>query len=187
MIATRRIELLIGYVLMLVALAAATLLVVLPLAQWREARLRDAVALVEEHQDLTDRIARLEVEKRSFSADDLVGLTWEAGQAAEATARVQSFVNDTARTHGILFRSIAPTGLRETETGPVISFRIEFEVPLDRLVFFLKAIEFHSPSLVVTNLSLRRLSRPSPTGPQPELFVQADLSAPVKLQDQADE
>ncbi|MDO6591944.1 hypothetical protein DS901_02480 [Loktanella sp. D2R18] len=152
-----------------------------PLAGWRSAKLAEHAQTQARRAQLEDSIARLEAERVAFVSDDLAGLTWEGAQEAEATAKVQSAVNDMARNNGILMRSIAPTRDNNTEITNAIGFRLEFEASLDQLVPFLKTAEFSQPALVVTRASLRRLARPNRTGTQPDIFAQIDIVAPFSL------
>ncbi|WP_108813231.1 GspMb/PilO family protein [Loktanella sp. Alg231-35] len=166
--------------------ASLYLAVVAPLSAWRSASLEGLSSVENEIAQLEARVATLTIGQQSFVSDDLSGLTWEAAQMAEATAIVQSAVNDTARENGIVLRSIAPASGSETEIESAIGFRLEFEAHLDQLVPFLKAVEFGQPALVVTRANLRRLSRPNQSNPQPELFVQIELAAPVTLTDEGE-
>ena len=167
----------------IVIAAALFYAVIAPLSDWRQSVLAERDAMRNEMHRLSLSIARLSAEKQSFVSDELIGLTWEAAQTAEATAKVQSSVNDMARETGILMRSIAPTNAFETEIPNAISFRLEFEASLDQLVPFLKTLEYGQPALVVSRANLRRLVRPNQAGTQPDLFVQIDVAAPVTLQE----
>ncbi len=171
-----------------VALATLAALVALlffgvlsPLANWRSAKLSEHVRAESERIRLEESITRLEAERRAFVSEDLAGLIWEGTQEAEATAKVQSAVNDMARNNGILMRSIAPTRANNSDFTHAITFRLEFEASLDKLVPFLKTVEFSQPALVVTRANLRRLARPNPSGTQPDIFAQIDIAAPFSL------
>jgi len=161
--------------------ALVYLAIIAPLVDWRQAMLAQRDAMRGEMVRLQSSIARLEAEKQSYVSNDLTGLTWAASQMAEATARVQSTINDLARDTGIAMRSIAPRNNSDTDIPNTIGFRLEFEASLDQLVPFLKTMEYGQPTLVVTRVNMRRLVRPNPTGPQPDLFVQIDVAAPVTI------
>ncbi len=162
---------------------ATYFLILLPLGNWRQSTLDRQIDLVNDREQLEGRVAQLEAEKQSFVSDDLEGLIWEGEQQAEATAKVQSAINDIARDNGILMRSIAPTNNVDIGIPNAISFRLEFEASLDQLVSFLKTIEFGQPALVVTRANTRRLVRPGQASLQPELFVQLDIAAPISISD----
>ena len=168
--------------------AAAVILfvgLISPLANWRSAKILEHQKILLEHAGLEDSIARLQAERMAFVSDDLAGLTWEGAQAAEATAKVQSAVNDMARDNGILMRSITPTRDNSSDIPNAINFRIEFEASLDQLVPFLKTVEFGQPALVVTRSNLRRLARPNQANTQPDIFAQIEIAAPFSLTDEA--
>lgn len=163
--------------------ALSYVLVIAPLSQWRADAIAGLASVQQERVQLTQSIARLEAERESYAREDLSGLMWEASQIAQATARVQSALNDIARRNGIPVRSIAPTNAQGATSENTITFRLEFEASLDQLVPFLKTVEFDQPVLVVTRANMRRLTRPGDSGPQPDLFVQLDITAPVSLAD----
>lgn len=152
-----------------------------PLSSWRATAMANLASAQTEKAQLIASIERLRAEKQSFVSDDLAGLTWEAAQIAEATAKVQSAVNDMGRSTGILMRSIAPVNATGSGIPNAISFRLEFEARLDQLVPFLRDIEFGRPALVITRANLRRLARPNERGAQPDLFVQINVAAPITL------
>jgi type II secretory pathway component PulM len=185
-----RHRLLARLVALLTMLGVAVLLfvaVIAPLAQWRSPTLSNLDKAQAEQHRLMASIARLNQEKQSFVADDLGDLIWAGAQSAEATARVQSAVNDMARNSGIVMRSIAPANTGNADMPNAKSFRLEFEATLDQLVPFLKNLEFGQPSLIITRASLRRLVRPNQSNPQPALFAQIDIAAPMRLKDEAGE
>lgn len=181
MIAQRLLTRLVVFAVALVVASLGYLLVIEPLSNWRNTTISTRNAIKDEMTRLNDSIARLQAEKQSFITDDLSALTWEGAQAAEATARIQSALNDMARETGILMRSIAPTNETSSDFPSAATFRLEFEASLDQLVPFLKAVEYGQPVLVVTRANFRRLVRTGQTGPQPDLFMQIDIAAPVRL------
>ena len=181
MTSSARISAVIAICCICLFLALVFLALIKPLADWRSATIDKVATLAAEEVALQQRLADLQSERESFVADDLAGMTWEAEQPAQATARVQSAINDIARSNAIQLRSIVPTSGAGAGFAPAVAFRLEFETTLDNLVPFLKATEFHRPSIVLTRTNLRRLVRPNQVSIQPELFVQIDLAAPIYL------
>ena len=110
-----------------------------------------------------------------------MNILWRAAQTGEATARIQSQLSKIASERGVSLRSISPTRARDLNLAQAAGFRLEMEASLDQLVQFLQAIEYHSPALLVEKASLRRLNKLNSNQPQPLIFAQIEISAPVVL------
>ncbi|MCU0910461.1 MAG: type II secretion system protein GspM [Rhodobacteraceae bacterium] len=165
-----------------IAAAAAALLtlgVVLPLAEWRARTLAAAEAARDEAERLASAIGRMRTERAQLSGSGIDAVVWPGERLGEVTARVQGRISELAVGHGLQLRSIAPTGTRPLPLTQGVGFRIESETTLDRLTEFLREVEHHAPALTVERATLRRLARPGEEPPQPVLFVQIDILAPV--------
>lgn len=152
-----------------------------PLEAWKASALEARTAAIIAHEALEQRITSLTLETQSYGSDGIDDLTWQAEQIGEVTARVQTTINAMAQDNGIVMRSIGPNTPRDTSIGDVIGFRLEFEATLDRLSAFVQEIEYSQPVLLVSRANLRRLVRPGETNSQPQLFVQIDVIAPIRL------
>lgn len=151
------------------------------LSGWRSDILgRDAI-----QRDEIRRFAKAvsELEKEQSALPDIPELTlsWDAAQIGAATARIQSHINALSQQSGIELRSVSPIAVQNSVVGNSMGFRVEFEAPLDRTTAFLSSIEYNAPALIVTRGNLRRLVRPGQTGPQPLIFAQLDVTAPVTV------
>jgi len=82
--------------------------------------------------------------------------------------------------------SITPYTPRDSSIDGAFGFRLEFETHLDQLTEFLKQVEYDRPALVIDRTVLRRLNRPGDEEPQPALFVQIEILAPVILTGEVD-
>lgn len=158
-------------------------LIIAPLSIWREDTISSLLSVQTEKEELSQSIMRLQAERDSYAREDLTGVMWQASQMGQATARVQSALNDIARRNGIAMRSIAPINGQSNE----VAFRLEFEASLDQLVPFLKQVEYDQPVLLISRASLRRLVRPNNISSQPDILVQIDIAAPVTLIDEPSE
>ncbi len=156
--------------------------VVAPLQEWRTVALIKRPQAIESIRQLQTRINSLEDERNQLSGNEELNILWRAAQTGEATARIQSQLSKLASERGVSLRSISPTRARDLTLAQAAGFRLEMESSLDQLVSFLQAIEYHSPALLVEKASLRRLNKPNSNQPQPLVFAQIDVSAPVVLE-----
>ena len=172
--------------LFLLAVAALVWVVAIgPLLLWRSDVQADLGASRTKAERLIESITRLEQEKRLLSTETNIEGVWTAGTASKATALVQAGLSTLAREQGIAFRSIAPLENPDMPLMSAVAFRVEAEVTLDRLVSLLRKIEFSSPILLVERGTVRRLSRNTTGSPQPTVFVQLEITAPVLLPEDA--
>jgi len=152
-----------------------------PLAAWKASTMNERNVAISEHEALGKRIASLTLETQSYGNDGVDQLIWHAEQIGEVTARVQTAINAIAQKNGVVMRSIGPNTPQDASIDDVIGFRLEFEATLDRLSAFLQEIEYQQPVLLVSRANLRRLVRPGESGLQPQLFVQIDVIATIRL------
>lgn len=166
----------------LIALGAALWFgVVQPAQAWKAQQFNALAAAQEQSARLADRLVTLRREAAAMSAATDFDGVWTAQSAGEATARVQAALSDLARQNGISFRAITPLRTEAIPLKQAVSFRVEAEAPLDRLVNFLRAAEYNSPVLVFEKGSIRRLSKPGIPTEQPLVFFQFDVFAAYDL------
>lgn len=166
----------------LTACAAALWVGVLRPAQaWKDDQFAALSAVQQQSVQLTERLQNLRREAALLSAATDFDGVWSAQSAGEATARVQAALSDLARQNGISFRAITPLRSTAIPLKDAVSFRVEAEAPLDRLITFLRAAEYNSPVLVFEKGSIRRLSKPGPQPEQPLVFFQFEIMAPYDL------
>lgn len=165
-----------------IALSAAGAMLVLPmLADWRSMKITHLNALEGELATLDVRSERLAAELALVKDSKTDGLKWQADGLGVATARIQARVSEFASENGIALRSMSPTGEAKLSGTPTVTFRLEAEATLDRLVSFLRTLEYGQPAVLVQASNIRRLNRPGNDGQQPVVFVQLDLSAPIEI------
>ncbi len=169
--------LMVGFILIVTIAFGAFLLS--GISSWRGNVFDLSASLTSERHRLEQSVARLSNEKNAFQTDDVSRLLWEARQTAEATAKIQSGINNIAGNAGIKMRSIAPIQNNHQDSFASISFRLEFEANLVLLVPFLKELEYSQPAVVVTSAHIRRLARPTTTSTHPDIFVQLEVTAPI--------
>lgn len=165
--------------------ALVWLAVAAPLQQWRSSALAERPQTIADIRNLQDRIAELEKERAQLSGDTELNVLWRAAQTGQATARIQGQLSKLASERGLNLRSISPTPSRDLTLAQAAGFRLEMEASLDQLVSFLRAVEYHAPALLVEKASLRRLNKPNAAQPQPLVFAQIEVSAPVVLNTEA--
>lgn len=155
--------------------------VVRPAQAWKEEQFNALTTAQEQSARLAERLQTLRREAAAMSASTDFDGVWEAQSAGEATARVQATLSDLARQNGISFRAITPLRTDAIPLKSAVSFRVEAEAPLDRLVAFLRAAEYNTPVLVFEKGSVRRLSKPGTPTEQPLVFFQFDVMAAYDL------
>lgn len=155
--------------------------IVRPAQAWKAKEIAALSEAQERSSILGERLAELRHEKDVLSAATGFEGIWSAATAGEATARVQATLSDLARRNGIALRAITPLRAARLPLKQAVSFRIEAEAPLDRLVSFLRDAEFHTPLLAFDKGTVRRLARPALKTPQPVVFFQFDVTAPYDL------
>lgn len=158
-----------------------------PLAAWKASTINERTDAIFEQEALKKRITSLTLETQSYGNDGVDQLIWQAEQIGEVTARVQTAINAMAQENGVVMRSIGPNRPQDASIGNVIGFQLEFEATLDRLSAFLQEMEFQQPVLLVSRANLRRLVRPGESGLQPQLFIQINVIAPIKLLNEVSE
>jgi type II secretory pathway component PulM len=154
---------------------------VAPAMEWRAGLARQLADTRAETARLNLSLGDLRQERSALTLGGTEGLVWSAPKLGEATALVQGRVSELAKEFGLSLQSISPLPGRDDSTA--VGFRLELEAPLDRLVQFLLALEYHSPVFAIDQATLRRLNRPGPVTEQPTLFVQLDIIAPVVVDD----
>lgn len=160
------------------ALAAALWFVALAPAQaWKAEQARALLTAQTRTADLAQRLQSLRRDVAALSLASDFGDVWKATSPGEATALVQATLSDIARRHGIAFRAITPLRTDPIPLKQAVSFRLEAEATLDRLVAFLREAEYHSPVLVFERGALRRLTKPGPPTKQPLVSFQFDVTA----------
>ncbi|MHA6268366.1 type II secretion system protein GspM [Aliiroseovarius sp. CAU 1755] len=168
--------------LLAIVLCAAGALLVLPmLADWRSAKIANVDALESELALLDARSERLATEQALVKESQTDDLKWQADGLGVATARIQARVSEIASENGMALRSMSPTGEAKLSGAPTVTFRLEAEATLDRLVSFLRTLEYGQPVVLVQGSNLRRLNRPGVEGQQPIVFIQLNLSAPIDI------
>lgn len=155
--------------------------VIQPAQAWKADQIAALAAAQEQSARLADRVDALRREASAMSAATDFDGVWTAESAGEATARVQAALSDLARKNGISFRAITPLRTEAIPLKQAVSFRVEAEAPLDRLVNFLRAAEYNTPVLVFEKGSIRRLSKPGIPTEQPVVFFQFDVFAAYDL------
>jgi len=160
---------------------------VAPLQAWRTSALAARPKAIEDIRQLQSRISSLEEEHDQLSGNEELNILWRAAQTGEATARIQSQLSKLSSEHGVSLRSISPTRARDLNLAQAAGFRLELESSLDQLVSFLRAVEYHSPALLVEKASLRRLNKRNTDQPQPLVFAQIEVSAPVVIEAEAEQ
>ncbi len=161
--------------------ALVWLAVISPIYQWKLRASENLATRQAENARLNASLTRLRAEKAQLSGDSSLDIVWKAKRIGEATALVQSEISNLAAKHGVMLRSVAPMSGKGMPFASGIGFRVEGEATLDKLTSFLIDLEGNSPALVIERAVLRRLNRPGRTAPQPDVFVQLNLVAPVAL------
>lgn len=154
-----------------------------PAQAWKDSQFAALSDAQERSAQLIERLDTLRKEAAAMSAATDFDGVWRAASPGEATARVQASLSDIARRNGIAFRAITPLRTEAIPLKDAITFRVEAEASLDRLVAFLREAEYSSPVLVFEKGSVRRLSRPGPTTEQPVVFFQFDVLAAFDLEE----
>lgn len=158
---------------------ALVVAVLMPLGSWRAAVLARKAAEDAELARLGATRLRLTAERDLLSgAVPAVGI-WPAAPIGEVTARIQSELSALSRDSGVSLHSVAPTGPKPLASAATVGFRLEAQARLDQLSDFLRALEFHSPPILIAQAQLRRIARPGDVAEQPLVFFQLDLIAPV--------
>ncbi|WP_457645941.1 type II secretion system protein GspM [Profundibacter sp.] len=158
--------------------------ILLPASEWKAKAFSELAQSRAEQSKLSESLARLKVERAQLSGDTALDIIWKAKRMGEATALVQSEISNIAAKHGVSIRSITPVPAKEIPFANSIGFRIEGETTLDKLTTFLVDLEANSPALAIERAVLRRLTRPGRTAPQPDVFLQLNLIAPVELDEE---
>ncbi|MEO8531355.1 MAG: type II secretion system protein GspM [Deltaproteobacteria bacterium] len=153
--------------------------VLAPLAHWKAQAFSNLQSLRADEARLITSLATLRKEHAVLTGSSDVSFIWQSAQIGTATAEVQSALSDIAGKSGISLRSITPLPESKSGSGSTIAFRVESEATLDTLTRFLGALEYNDRALVVRLATLRRLARPGSEGPQPTLFFQMEVVAPV--------
>lgn len=154
-----------------------------PAQAWKDNQYAALSDAQERSAQLIERLEALRDEAAAMSAATDFDGVWTAASPGEATARVQANLSDIARRNGISFRAITPLRSEAIPLKNAVTFRVEAEASLDRLVAFLREAEYTSPVLVFEKGSVRRLSRPGPTSEQPVVFFQFDIMAAFDLEE----
>jgi hypothetical protein len=160
------------------------LAVISPIYEWKKRASENLTTSQTENARLNASLSRLRTEKAQLSGDSSLDTVWKAKRIGEATALVQSEISNLAAKHGVMLRSIAPMSAKGMPFASGIGFRVEGEATLDKLTSFLIDLEGNTPALVVERAVVRRLNRPGRTAPQPDVFVQLNLVAPVTLDEE---
>lgn len=155
--------------------------VVTPAQAWKDRQYAALMDAQERSTRLVNSLQLLRREAAAMSAATEFDGIWSAASPGEATARVQARLSDLARQSGVSFRSITPLRTEAIPLKSALSFRVEAEAGLDQMVAFLRAAEYSSPVLVFDKGSIRRLSKPGASGPQPVVFFQFDIMAAYEL------
>lgn len=151
-----------------------------PALQSVEATKAELSGLLIQETRLKATVARLELETSLSDTDDLGVYLWQAKQAGEATARIQAALGEISRNNGIVLRSITPAAAPPVPYVEAVALRIEAEADLEQVADFVTALEQHSPVLLISRATLRRLNRPA-FSEQPVVFFQIDLIAPYVI------
>ena len=157
--------------------------VLAPAQAWKGAQSTALSDAQERAAQLIGRLETLRNEAAAMSASTDFDGVWAAASPGEATARVQASLSDIARRNGISFRAITPLRADAIPLKNAVTFRVEAEASLDRLIAFLREAEYTSPVLVFEKGSIRRLSRPGPPSEQPIVFFQFDVMAAYDLEE----
>lgn len=175
------------YFALLTATLAVWTIVVSPLAAWRSDVFQDREVAIRELNRLNSNQNRLLQERQLLSGDLENDLIWDFPRSGAAVAQVQSAVSQIANQSGVQFKSISPTPNSTQQSGEFVSFRVEFEASLDQVSNFLRALEYHSPVLLVEQGTMRRIQRPGSKSTQPLIFAQLGISAPILGKDEPNE
>ncbi|SFI65429.1 GspMb/PilO family protein [Jannaschia pohangensis] len=175
---TRTRTLLLGLV---IAFGVLVLLAVPLLRDWKTdiQSARDDAAF--ETARLQRSIADLETEAAQLVGTGILDTVWRARQPGEALAIVQTEIGDLATRAAVSLRSMSPIPAPDLPLVDTLGLRLEGEMPLNRLVTFLLALEHHDRSLIVRSANIRRLPNGQDRFEQPLLFVQLDVVAPLVL------
>jgi hypothetical protein len=152
-----------------------------PILEWRTETRGNLTASQEKATRLLSSIKMLEKERLALSSGTDFQDIWRADSVSEATAQVQAALGGIAREQGVSFRSIAPLPSPIMPLTSAVAFRLEAEFTLDRLVEFLKTVEYSEPLILIERANIRRLARGATGTEQPTVFVQLDVTAPVLL------
>ena len=171
----------IGYALVLALAGLVWIALISPLSSWRSDSLLQHEAATREHSKMLTSTRRLQSEVEFFSQSGSQAYIWQAEQSGEATAKIQSELNNLATKSGITLRSISPAAAKQLPFTTGTTFRLEGEATLDQILSFVLSIEFNEPALLTERASLRRLIRPGRTSEQPLMFFQLDIIAPVLI------
>jgi hypothetical protein len=150
--------------------------------RWQEDALSDRGARLADLAAFEARSAELAAQAARLRGEGTLDGVWRAEREGEALALVQAAVSETARRLDVQLRALTPIPAPDLPLVDAIGLRIEGDMPLDRLVDLLVALETREEALVVRGASLRRVPRPD--GAQPVLSVQLDLTAPVVVGDE---
>lgn len=173
-----------GALLALIGVIVCTwILLVAPLADWRQQQLSTAKQSKLELERLESSFQRLSLQHDALANYETADLAWNAKATGEASARIQTHMAEAAGRAGIQFRSITPLPNARSNGEDQVVFRLEFESDLAQLTSFLTDIEYATPALPVTRATLRRLVRPNDQSLQPVVFTQLDIAAPVLIED----
>ena len=139
------------------------------------------------HGKLEESVTDLTAQLASAPRYDFEDAFWDHSSSGAAIALIQQTINELALEQDIRLRSVAPS-LSENDLGfDQASLRLEFEVYLDDLVWFLGSLERHEPLLLITTLNVRRLARQNPSKTQQQVFVQMVIDAPLQPSNEGEE
>ena len=175
---------LIALMLLVALFVLVWLAIISPARQWKMHALDQLSASQSEYTRLTASLQRLKAEQAQLSGNATLDTVWKAKRMGQATALVQSEISNIAAKHGVTLRSVTPMSAKDLPFTSGISFRVEGEATLDKLAAFLIELEGSTPALLVERAVLRRLNRPGRTAPQPDVFIQLNLIAPVALEEE---
>lgn len=172
---------LVGYGLVLILAALIWTGALSPLSTWRSNSLAEHKNAIFELDKLRETTQKLQSDLDFYSQSEDQNYLWQAEQSGEATAKIQSGLNELAVKSGITLRSISPAAEKQLPFATGVAFRLESEATLDQILMFVLSIEFSEPALLTERATLRRLNRPGRTSEQPLLFFQLDIIAPVLI------
>jgi len=172
---------LLGYGLVIAIAALVWGAVLSPLSTWRSNSLAAHDIAARDYGRLLESTRRLQNEMAFFSKSGSQDYIWQAEQSGEATAKIQSGINNLAARSGITLRSISPAPEKQLPFATGVAFRLESEATLDQVLGFILGIESSEPALLIERATLRRSSRPGRTSEQSLMFFQIDVTAPVLI------
>ena len=154
-----------------------------PAIEWRLAIRAEAGLLQGEERRLRVGLARMARERAILQMGSLDGMIWQGAQAGAVTAAIQAELSAAAERAGLELQSIAPIEKRTLPVAQAELFRLEGEATLDRWLEFLLQIEPNVPLFAIETATFRRLSSVESAEPQPRLYGQIDVLAPIEAAD----